>query len=166
VQYQHLEKKKKKSTTGDRAYPVAIANEGAQERRGVASNNEEVHELRGLVLAQPQVLHQVERQDRPHAIEREPLAELVPHEELDAPGKRSKVTLTRRLRIPTQQVSILVHRNVVPAPLHRIVRHHDDLKPHQSQPSAPCRTPIRRHYKAKNHRMRNSLPEGTIVENA
>jgi hypothetical protein len=39
VQYQHLEKKKK-NTTGDRAYPEAITNEGAQERRGVASNNE------------------------------------------------------------------------------------------------------------------------------
>jgi hypothetical protein len=37
---QHLEK----NTTGDRAYLVAIANEGAHERRGVASNTEDAPE--------------------------------------------------------------------------------------------------------------------------
>jgi hypothetical protein len=76
------------------AHQNAVAEECADDGGGVARDDEEVDELGGFVLAEAQVLHQVEREDGLHPVEAEALAELVPYQVLDAPRKR-----TRRLRI-------------------------------------------------------------------
>lgn len=74
-------------------YPVAITDEGAQDRGGIARDNKEVHEFCGFVLAQPEMLHQVKRKDCLHSIEGESLAKFVPYQILDTPRKRREVAL-------------------------------------------------------------------------
>ena len=63
----------------------AVGDEAADDRQAITSRDEHVDDERALVLRESNDIHQVERQERAHAVIRRPLGELAGEDEPEAP---------------------------------------------------------------------------------